>query len=226
MLIIAINLIITILLYSEKYFNQEKTINSKALKEHLYLAIQEVKDNDLVRYPIIALVILQIYLQFHFHYWQAIFLENKINEDFFYFIYVFFQLVSVFISKVDIEKFKAKNLKILFIVTVFTIILSLKVDFKIIDLFIYVIVLIYFIMLSYLSSYILNKHVSHDRISSIISFNSSLQRIVSSISLLIFAFLLKIINLRTVFILISIILIFVEYIICKKLLVIRKNHYN
>lgn len=218
LLIISINIIITIFLYQEKSPNLGKTINIESIKDHLYLAKKEIMDKDLVKYPIISLVILQIYLQFHFHYWQAIFLENNVSEDYFYGIYVLFQLVSVLISKVNIDKFNIRNLQLLSIVSIVSVIVSFNIGLRGLDLIIYIVVLTYFMLVSYLSSYILNKYVSRDRISSIVSFNSTLQRIVSSISLLLFAFFLKIVSLKFTFVTISIILTIIEFVICKKII--------
>ncbi|MDD7306523.1 MAG: MFS transporter [Peptoniphilaceae bacterium] len=216
-LIIIVSILI-ILGYKEIATKKAQNIKLSDFKDHFLEALEEVKENRFVKYSIIALAILQFYLQFHFHYWQALFLENNISKDYFYLMYILFQLLNIFVYKIDIEKFDIKKIFLVFCISLVSIFLQILLKGKLIYIILYFAVLVFFMIVSYLSNYLLNKHVSQERISAIVSFNSTIQRIVAATSLLIYALVLRIFSIKYSLTFVAFLILLLEFYLSFKIL--------
>ncbi len=221
LMIIAI--VITIFLYKEFDIKTDKSINIEKLKEHISMALREINNNKIVKYTIISLSFLQIYMQFHFHYWQAIFLENGINSSYFYFIYLTFQMINILVFRINLEVFSFRKLKIIFSFEILILVYQIFNKSNIVYIISYFVVLLYFLLVSYLCNYLLNKNVLKERISSIVSFNSTVQRIVAALSLLVYSIILKFFNLKILYIAIAIMILVIEFVCINNILKVRSN---
>lgn len=223
LILICFAFIIASLFYKSLDNEKIKVSRVSDFKEHLFSSLKEVRTNKITKYAILSLIILQVYLQFHFHYWQAIFLDIGIKEDYFYLSYLIFQLVNIFVYRIDLEDFQKSKLYIVFFISLLSIALQLISYNNLLYIIFYLVVLFFFMLISYLSNYLLNKYVSKERISSIVSFNSTLQRLVASMSLLSFSFILKFLSLRMTLIVISLIVIIAELFLTSRLVSLRKK---
>ncbi|HEL1592140.1 MFS transporter [Streptococcus suis] len=162
--------------------------------------------------------VFQIIIQLHFQYWQIIFQYKGISFEYFGFIYVIFQLFSIFstfiFSKINIENSGTKLLIIISSVFSLSFIFSLITSSTVIFIIIFSVFLFGFNLYDNTLDYLIVKYVDSEFLSSFISLLGTLSTIISAIVLLFIASLLKFFSLMflaiimiIVFLIITVILI-------------------
>lgn len=194
--------IITFLIikFGVKQTNVKKPpVNQQIISKFILEFKNQIKNNQMLRAIIVQIVIFEIVLQTYFQFWQVALLTKKIEIKYFGFIYLFAQILSILASSI-FKKIKVTNkLELMLIsVTCGSYLVFLNIEN-------YLILLISFIFFLgafniYLNSimYQLNTYGKNNNLSSLVSFTSSLCKIIGMIILIGIGITSKYINLTVI----------------------------
>lgn len=197
---------IVVFAYSyEKDFEHEEKIET--FKNLMGKAVSQFKNSlkevfmkkELILY-ILGMALLQIYIQFHFHYWQAMFLDRKISEDLFYIVYLIFQGINYLVYRIKVTKMSGKRIGIYLLINMVSGVFLYYLTNSYIYFLFYCIVVFIFFLIKYYYHYHIYHMVSQNTISTIVSLSSSLERLIASVSLFVLSPLLNFISLSSLFI--------------------------
>ncbi|MGX4645086.1 MFS transporter [Holzapfeliella sp. JNUCC 80] len=179
--------------YSEQDKESDKsTFEFKNIIEHVKGSFREVKEKRYLKLLLIVSFSSQIFFQTHFQLWQGLFLEKSINERFFPFIYIIFQIISIIAYSYPIKKHRfTRN----FVFRIAPIILALPMMLllrnNLLFLILYYILILILTLVEYVSDYLFSEMVSMKAISSLTSLKSVISRISSILILLISGMLIN-----------------------------------
>lgn len=181
------------------FFFFKETTKSESLQDsHVMVLKKQITDSfkELRKQPRLSLILIfdfltQIFFQTHFQLWQSFFLSKGIDSQYFPFLYVAFQIITLFSYSINIDGVKkyAGVLKFspLIVFLPLTFFLG-KIEIFLTAYFIFVFV---FYVIEFILNYQFNKMVSVENISSLISFKSTVSRIGSVLLLCILSFMVK-----------------------------------
>lgn len=181
------------------FFFFKETTKSESLQDsHVMVLKKQITDSfkELRKQPRLSLILIfdfltQIFFQTHFQLWQSFFLSKGIDSQYFPFLYIAFQVITLFSYSINIDGVKkyAGVLKFspLIVFLPLTFFLG-KIEILLTAYFIFVFV---FYVIEFILNYQFNKMVSVENISSLISFKSTVSRIGSVLLLCILSFMVK-----------------------------------
>ncbi|EFW88479.1 MFS transporter [Streptococcus equinus] len=181
------------------FFFFKETTKSESLQDsHVMVLKKQITDSfkELRKQPRLSLILIfdfltQIFFQTHFQLWQSFFLSKGIDSQYFPFLYIAFQIITLFSYSINIDGVKkyAGVLKFspLIVFLPLTFFLG-KIEIFLTAYFIFVFV---FYVIEFILNYQFNKMVSVENISSLISFKSTVSRIGSVLLLCILSFMVK-----------------------------------
>ncbi|VEE23800.1 major facilitator superfamily protein [Streptococcus equinus] len=181
------------------FFFFKETTKSESLQDsHVMVLKRQITDSfkELRKQPRLSLILsfdflTQIFFQTHFQLWQSFFLSKGIDSQYFPFLYIAFQIITLFSYSINIDGVKkyAGVLKFspLIVFLPLTFFLG-KIEIFLTAYFIFVFV---FYVIEFILNYQFNKMVSVENISSLISFKSTVSRIGSVLLLCILSFMVK-----------------------------------
>lgn len=181
--------------------NSIKNINTKnSLHKIVKNAFIELKTSNNLKFCIILLCFLQIFMQIHFQLWQAFFIDEKYNNKLLIGFYIICQIITFFVYKTNI-----KNLipKIIFFIIPLIAVSSIFLYFnnnKIIIVVSYFIPVIMIQLLQFFVSFLFNKEVKETNISSLTSLTSTIMRIFSALTMFSSGLLLHFISVKFLYI--------------------------
>ncbi|MDO4595285.1 MAG: MFS transporter, partial [Tissierellia bacterium] len=211
-LLLSLIILIIIFNYPVKEKIKDKRRESQSLKTKIVSIIKEgkrqIQSNIYLKYSIITLSLLQIFFQLHFHYWQALSLEYHISKKLFFIIYILFQFISIGIYNLPVDKFNEKRIFPIGIITIGSILwIRGTDDYKFLIGYMIIVAIVSF--MKYYMTYILNKKVEIETISTITSFDSTMQRLCSILTLSILNILLRKYSLISIFYINSILVVLI-----------------
>lgn len=210
------------------FFFKETTKSDSLQDSHVMVLKKQITDSfkELRKQPRLSLILIfdfltQIFFQTHFQLWQSFFLSKGIDNQYFPFFYITFQVITLFSYSINIDGVKkyAGVLKFspLIVFLPLTFFLG-KIEIFLTAYFIFVFV---FYVIEFILNYQFNKMVSVENISSLISFKSTVSRIGSVLLLCILSFMVKQMSVSAVmainFMLSLVLLAVLSVIIMKKL---------
>lgn len=212
------------------FFFFKETTKSESLQDsHVMVLKKQITDSfkELRKQPRLSLILIfdfltQIFFQTHFQLWQSFFLSKGIDSQYFPFLYIAFQIITLFSYSINIDGVKkyAGVLKFspLIVFLPLTFFLG-KIEIFLTAYFIFVFV---FYVIEFILNYQFNKMVSVENISTLISFKSTVSRIGSVLLLCILSFMVKQMSVSAVmainFMLSLVLLAVLSVIIMKKVL--------
>lgn len=167
-------------------------------------SLSELKDTKLLKYILILFALFQMFLQVHYQLWQSLFIEYGINSDWFIFIYLLFQLITMLAYKVPVNKlFRNTSAPILVIVIVATITMFI-IEQPISQLVLYTVPVFAITLATYYTEIKYNEIVNAGNISAITSLLSTAMRISGFIMLIISSGFIKHFSIRVLFLIVPI----------------------
>lgn len=140
-------------------------------------SLQEIKETKQLRCMIILFALFQVFLQVHYQLWQSLFIEYGISSDWFIFIYLAFQVLTIVAYKVPVNQvFKKTALHVGGIGVVATILMYI-VNMPIVQIFLYTVPVFSITVIAYYVEIKYNEIVNVGNISSITSLLSTVMRI-------------------------------------------------
>ncbi len=167
-------------------------------------SLSELKETKLLKYILILFALFQMFLQVHYQLWQSLFIEYGINSDWFIFIYLLFQLITMSAYKVPVNKlFRNTSVPILVIVIVATITMFI-IEQPISQLVLYTVPVFAITLATYYTEIKYNEIVNVGNISAITSLLSTVMRISGFIMLIISSGFIKHFSIRVLFLIVPI----------------------
>lgn len=162
------------------------------IRIHIEESIKELKENKFLKKSMYLSFLSQIFFQTHFQLWQYLFLQKSISEYYFPYVYIIFQLISIIaynnplrINR-NLTKYNRIKVFITSLLPIFLLSSNSLVFFIIYATFVFI-----FTFFQYVSSTLMAKNVSLEKISSVTSLSSFISRIASMSTLLLTSFLLQ-----------------------------------
>lgn len=178
----------------------ETTLTVGSIKSHVREAFKEIRKFPVLLMLIILLSIMQVFFQTHYHFWQAICLERGISKNYFYILYVVFQLISIFAYKLKIAQFRTKHIVINAVLSIISVTVMFMSKNNILFLILYSFLCFEMTVFMFLSSFYFGKYVSMKHISALTSLTSTINRLVSFVVLISISKLLVFTNLLYIFV--------------------------
>lgn len=175
------------------------------IKKHIKDLFLEIKEKPQLKYLISGKGILQIFIQVHFQFWQAIFLYKSISKDYFYLFYLTFQFITIFSYRVDIKSFNIKRLISLYSISLLILFLLRMEINNILFLTLYFVTVFIMFIVNYIYNYWFNVIIDVDRISSLTSLMSTISRGFSFLTLAIIGIELRYLSPLNIFVINTII---------------------
>lgn len=176
--------------------NQQATETNTPLSQIKAGFSELAKDTRLVSLVCLSLVG-QIFFQTHFQIWQAYVLSIGFSQKSLFVFYLIFQVIGVVAYAIPINR---RFLKPLIFVAVTAIILSIIIFLSTtwLSLTAYMLFVFIFMFLDYMYDVLYSLTISQERISTLISFNSSISRVGSFVILALNGVLLESFNIKEV----------------------------
>jgi len=184
---------------TESKTTMETTFTVDGIKSHIKEAFQEIREFPVLLMLIILSSIMQVFFQTHYHFWQAICLERGISKNYFYILYVVFQLISIFAYKLKIAQFRIKHIIINVVLSIISVTAMFISKNNILFLILYSFLCFEMTVFMFLSSFYFGKYVSMKHISALTSLTSTINRLVSFVVLISISQLLAFTNLLYIF---------------------------
>lgn len=214
---------LTVLLYFHTDMEGRDRKKTSSLKRIIIEAFSEIKNNKTLKKIILALGIVQMYMQIHFQLWQSYFLNLGLDKKYFYFAYLIFQAASFGVFSIKIEKCISKYLNHISIMFLILIVFPVWSRKLIPNLTVYLLVVIIVSMYSFYLNLVFNSLVKESNISSITSLMSTIIRIFGFGVLSLSAFVIKISSIHCLFFGIECIVFIGLYFIIKNLIELKKS---
>ncbi len=184
---------------------REKTLNKRNIMAIVKDSFKEIKETKELQYMMLLFALFQVFLQIHYQLWQSLFIEYGIKSDWFIFIYLGFQFLSIVAYKVPVNKIFKKTAIPVMGIGIVAVILMYMADKPIIRLLLYAVPVFSVSIAAYFVETKYNEIIKVGNISSVTSLFSTVMRIFGFCTLLISSRFIELFSIRALFLVIPLV---------------------